>query len=50
LLSGHADGQPFQYSELVGVLHRYGISISRVAEVLAQAGMLDDDRVPAFDI
>jgi integrase len=50
VLSGHADGEPFQYSELVGVLHRYGISISRVAEVLAQAGMLDDDRIPAFDI
>ncbi len=50
VLSGHADGDRFQHSELVGVLHRYGISISRVAEVLAQAGMLNDDRIPAFDI
>lgn len=50
VLSGHANGEPLQYSALVGVLHRYGVSIGRVAEVLAQAGMLDDDRVPAFDI
>ncbi|MCA1707068.1 MAG: hypothetical protein LC808_28910 [Actinobacteria bacterium] len=49
LLSGHADGQRLQYSQLVGVLHRYGVSISRVAEVLSQAEMLADDRVPAFE-
>jgi integrase len=49
LLSGHADGEPFRYSELVGVLHRYGVSINRVADVLARAGLLDDDRVPAFE-
>jgi hypothetical protein len=50
VLSGHADGEPLQYSELVGVLRRYGVSISRVADVLGKAGLLDDDRVPAFDI
>jgi hypothetical protein len=50
VLSGHADGELLQYSELVGVLHRYGVSISRVAEVLGKAGLLHDDRVPAFDI
>lgn len=49
LLSGHADGERFRHSELVDVLHRYGVSISRVAEVLSQAGLLDDDRVPAFE-
>jgi len=50
LLSGHADRERFRHSELVGVLHRYGVSISRVAEVLARAGLLDDDRIPAFEI
>jgi integrase len=50
LLSGHADRERFRHSVLVDVLHRYGVSISRVTEVLAQAGLLDDDRVCAFDI
>jgi hypothetical protein len=50
LLSGHGDGERLCYSQLVGVLHRYGVSISRVAEVLAGIGLLVDDRVPAFDI
>lgn len=49
-LSGHADGVRLQYSELVGILHRYGVSVDRVAEVLAQAGLLDDDRIPAFEV
>jgi hypothetical protein len=49
VLSGHADGERLRRSELVGVLHRYGISVDRVAEVLAQAGLLDDDRVPALE-
>ncbi len=49
VLSGHADGERLRRSELVGVLHRYGISVDRVANVLAQAGLLDDDRVPAFE-
>lgn len=49
LLSGHPDDQPLRYSQLVDVLHRYGVSISRVAEVLSRGGLLDDDRVPAFE-
>ncbi|MBP2369860.1 integrase [Pseudonocardia parietis] len=49
VLSGHADGERLRYSQLIEVLHRYGVSISRVAEVLSQAGLLDDDRVPAFE-
>jgi integrase len=49
VLSGHTDGLRLRYSELVGVLHRYGVSISRVADVLSRAGLLDDDRVPAFE-
>jgi integrase len=49
LLSGHADDQPLRYSQLVDVLHRYGVSITRVAEVLSRGGLLDDDRVPAFE-
>ncbi|MGH3687540.1 MAG: hypothetical protein ACRDRE_03770 [Pseudonocardiaceae bacterium] len=47
LLSGHADDQPLRYTQLVDVLHRYGVSITRVAEVLSRGGLLDDDRVPA---
>jgi hypothetical protein len=50
VLSGHADGERLRRSELVGVLHHYGVSVDRVAEVLAQAGLLDDDRVPAFEL
>ena len=50
LLSGHGDGEQFHYSDLIDVLHRYGVSINRVAEVLAEMGLLLDDRVPAFDI
>jgi hypothetical protein len=49
-LSGHADGVRFHYSELIGILHRYGLSVDRIAEVLAQAGLLDDDRIPAFEL
>ncbi|WP_433521534.1 hypothetical protein ACQPZ2_01350 [Nocardia pseudovaccinii] len=49
LLSGHGDREQFRYSELIGVLHRYGVSIDRVAEVLGEIGLLVDDRVPAFD-
>jgi hypothetical protein len=50
LLSGHAEGERFRYSELIGVLHRYGVSISRVADVLQRVGLLDDDRTPAFEV
>jgi hypothetical protein len=49
LLSGHAGGEQLRYSELIGVLHRYGVSVARVADVLAEMGLLVDDRVPAFD-
>jgi len=49
VLSGHADDQQLRYSQLVDVLHRYGVSITRVAEVLSRGGLLDDDRVPAFE-
>jgi hypothetical protein len=49
LLSGHADDQRLRYSQLVDVLHRYGVSITRVAEVLSRGGLLEDDRVPPFE-
>lgn len=49
VLSGHADDERLRYSQLIEVLHRYGVSISRVAEVLSRAGLLEDDRVPAFE-
>lgn len=50
LLSGHAEGERFRYSQLVDILCRYGVSIDRVAEVLLQAELFIDDRVPAFQI
>ncbi|QIS23418.1 site-specific integrase [Nocardia terpenica] len=49
LLSGHGDGEQFRYSDLIGVLHRYGVSIDRVAQVLTEMELLVDDRVPSFD-
>jgi integrase len=48
LLSGHPEGEPFRYWQLVDILNRYGVSIDRVADVLDRAGLLVDDRVPAF--
>lgn len=49
-LSGHAEGVRLTYCDLVEILHRYGLCVDRVAEVLTQAGLCEDDRVPAFEL
>jgi len=36
------------WSQLPAALHRRDLSITRTAEILAIAGLLDDDRVPSF--
>ena len=36
------------WSQLPAALHRRDLSITRTAEILALAGLLDDDRIPSF--
>ena len=48
-LSGHPETVQFTHSELVGILHRYGPSITRTAEVLDRIGLYHDDRAAALD-
>ena len=48
-LSGHAETVRFTHSELVGILHRYGPSVTRTADVLDRIGLYHDDRAVALD-
>lgn len=45
LLSGHTGDEKVRYSELISAVRHRG----RVAEILDQLGLLDDDRAPAFE-
>jgi hypothetical protein len=45
LLSGHTGNDKIRFSELLPAVRHRG----RIAEVLDQLGLLDDDRVPAFE-
>ncbi|TQC44029.1 hypothetical protein EEB14_39665 [Rhodococcus sp. WS4] len=45
LLSGHTSDEKIRYSELISTVRHRG----RVAEILDQLGLLDDDRAPAFE-
>ncbi|MGN9846066.1 tyrosine-type recombinase/integrase [Nonomuraea sp. H19] len=49
LLSTHTPGDMIRFSELFPKLRHHGLSVGRTVEVLARIGLLDDDRVPAFD-
>ncbi|MGW3661381.1 hypothetical protein ACWD6R_39755 [Streptomyces sp. NPDC005151] len=49
LLSGHPPGERIRYSEMSVGLRHFGLNTKRTAEVLDQLGLLDDDRVPAFE-
>ncbi|GIG63409.1 hypothetical protein Lfu02_77810 [Longispora fulva] len=49
MLSGHVDGDQVFYSDLLAGLNRATVPIQRVAEVLAEMGVLVDDRPRAFD-
>ena len=48
VLAGHQPGDMIAWSQLPAALHRRDLSITRTAEILALAGLLDDDRVPSF--
>ncbi|MFJ7589446.1 hypothetical protein ACIQZO_19120 [Streptomyces sp. NPDC097617] len=48
VLSGHAAGDTIAYSDLV-VLDQLNLKVGHTAEVLDLLGILDDDRVSAFD-
>jgi hypothetical protein len=48
-LDGHPEGEAVAWSRALPVLRARHLCAGHVAEVLRQAGMLDDDRRPAFD-
>jgi hypothetical protein len=48
VLAGCQPGDMIAWSQLPAALHRRDLSITRTAEILALAGLLDDDRVPSF--
>jgi hypothetical protein len=41
-------GRTNAWSQLPSALHRRDLSITRTAEILQLAGLLDDDRIPSF--
>jgi integrase len=49
VLSRHETGDTVRYSEIIPVQQALGISAGRVAEVLQEMGVLDDDRRPSFE-
>ena len=49
VLSRHEPGDTVRYSEIIPVQQALGISAGRVAEVLQEMGVLDDDRRPSFE-
>jgi hypothetical protein len=48
VLAGHQPGDMIAWSQLPAALHRRDLSITRTAEILGLAGLLDDDRIPSF--
>jgi hypothetical protein len=48
-LAGHREGEDVQWSQVLPLLLSHHLCAGHVAEVLQQAGMLHDDRRPAFD-
>ena len=48
VLAGHQPGDMIAWSRLPPALHRRDLSITRTAEILDLAGLLDDDRVSSF--
>ena len=48
-LASCGEGQDVQWSRVLPLLHAEQVSTRHVAEVLRQAGVLHDDRPPAFD-
>ena len=48
VLAGHQPGDMIAWSQLPAALHRRDLSITRTAEILQLAGLLEDDRIPSF--
>ena len=48
VLAGYQPGDMIAWSQLPAALHRRDLSITRTAEILGLAGLLDDDRIPSF--
>jgi hypothetical protein len=48
VLADHTPGDMIAWSQLPPALHRRDLSITRTAEILGLAGLLDDDRVSSF--
>ncbi len=48
MLAAHVPGEKIPWSALEPALRPRDLSVSRTAEILAIAGLLDDDRVPAL--
>jgi len=48
VLAGHQPGDMIAWSQLPAVLRPRDLSITRTAEILGLAGLLDDDRVSSF--
>jgi hypothetical protein len=48
VLADHTPGDMITWSQLPPALHRRDLSITRTAEILDLAGLLDDDRVSSF--
>jgi hypothetical protein len=48
VLAGHQPPDMIAWSQLPAALHRRDLSITRTAEILALAALLDDDRIPSF--
>jgi hypothetical protein len=48
VLADHTPGDMIAWSQLPPALHRRDLSITRTAEILDLAGLLDDDRVSSF--
>ncbi len=49
LLSHHIEGEQVRHSELFPALRAHGLSVERTVEALDHIGLLNDDRVPAFE-
>ena len=49
MLASHVPGEKIPWSALGPALPPRDLSVSRTAEILALAGLLDDNRVPALD-
>ncbi len=49
MLAAHVPGEKIPWSALAPALRPRDLSITRTADILTLAGLLDDDRVPALD-